>query len=99
MNYTPLRSAEHLGLLVRLERKRKGLSQRELAGLVGVERKWILRFEAGNSRAEIGSVLKTLQRLGLRVSIGDKPPAGEESPRKKSRLDEVFLRLQQRARS
>src|SRR6266478_6128106 len=96
MKDTTLRSAEQLGMTIRLKRKEKGLSQHRLAALLGVERKWVLRLEAGNPKAELGLVLKTLDVLGLRASLSDedRTPSLEDRPLLTSRLDEVFRRLQ-----
>lgn len=100
MKDTTLHSAERLGAAIRLKRKEKGLSQDGLAGLVGVERKWVLRLEAGNAKAELGLILKTLQALGLRAYLTDedRPPSRENRHASASRLDEVFSRLQPPAR-
>jgi HTH-type transcriptional regulator / antitoxin HipB len=100
MKDTTLRSAEQLGLAIRLKRQEKKLSQSALAELLGVERKWVLRLEAGNPRAELGLVLKTLEALGIRASLAqtDRLRAAEKSPPATSRLDDVFRRLQRPAR-
>jgi len=94
-----LRSPEQLGYTIRLKRKEKALSQTALAEILGVERKWVLRLEAGNPTAEVGLVLKALLSLGLRVSLSDstQPPTRDKTTRT-SQLDEVFRRLQ-RSRS
>jgi DNA-binding XRE family transcriptional regulator len=70
-----LRTAEQLGAAIRLKRKEKNLTQSELAKLLGAERKWVINLESGNSRAEIGLVLRALEALNLRASItdGEKP--------------------------
>jgi transcriptional regulator with XRE-family HTH domain len=100
MKDTILRNAEQLGMTIRLKRKEKGLSQNRLAELLGVERKWVLRLEAGNPKAEFGLVLKTLNVLSLRAHLS----AQEGSPSRKdrhastSRLDEVFRRLERPVR-
>ena len=80
---------EQLGRVARLKRQEKGLSQTALAAQLGVERKWVMRLEAGNPKAELALVLKVLDALDLRASLGDKRP-----PSAPSRLDEVFRRLQ-----
>lgn len=69
----PWENAEQLARAVRLKRQEKGLSQSALAAQLGVERKWVLRLEAGNPKAELGLVLKILDVLDLRASLGDKP--------------------------
>ena len=100
MKDTTLRSAEQLGMTIRLKRKEKGLSQNRLAELLGVERKWVLRLEAGNPKAELGLVLKTFNALSLRASLSDedRPLSREDRQASSSRLDEVFRRLQRPAR-
>jgi len=88
---------EQLGRAVRLKRQEKGLSQSALAAEIGVERKWVIRLESGNPKAELGLVLRVLGALDLRVSLGDeKPPSAGKDSRvsEPSRLEEVFRRLQ-----
>lgn len=94
-----LRTAEQLGMAVRLKRKEKGLSQSALAELLGVERKWVLRLEAGNPKAEFALVLKALELLDLRAIVRDEERAargGVTGRPQASRLDDVFSRLQRR---
>ncbi|MBL8266728.1 MAG: hypothetical protein JNL55_10125, partial [Steroidobacter sp.] len=63
----------------------------------GVERKWVLRLEAGNAKAELALVLKALEFVGARVFLRDKAAqANKDKPAEISRLDEVFSRLQRR---
>jgi HTH-type transcriptional regulator/antitoxin HipB len=92
---------EQLGRAVRLKRQERGLSQSALATQLGVERKWVIRLESGNPKAELGLVLKVLDALDLRASLGDeKPPSlrKDSSVSGPSRLDEVFRQLQRSAR-
>ncbi|MGH8291619.1 MAG: helix-turn-helix transcriptional regulator [Steroidobacteraceae bacterium] len=92
---------EQVGRAVRLKRQEKGLSQSALAAQLGVERKWVIRLESGNPKAELGLVLKVLDALDLRASLGDeKPPSSSKDSRVSgpSRLDEVFRRLQRSER-
>lgn len=91
-----IRNAEQFGRAIRLKRREKGLSQLELAARVGVERKWVIRLEAGNPTAELGLVLKTLEALDLAtyLTAGGDEPVGRIRSREPSRLDEVFRRLQ-----
>jgi transcriptional regulator with XRE-family HTH domain len=94
---TVIRNPEQLGGVVRLKRLEKGLSQVALASQLGVERKWVMHLEAGNSKAELGLVLKVLGVLNLQVSLNEtgRSRAQDGSPMP-SRLDEVFQRLQRR---
>ncbi|MET0532847.1 MAG: helix-turn-helix domain-containing protein [Steroidobacter sp.] len=96
MKDTILRNAEQLGSTVRLKRNEKGLSQSALAELLGVERKWVLRLEAGNPKAEFGLVLKALELVGIRALLRDEERGGTGSRAESSRLDEVFGRVQRR---
>ena len=99
MKDTPLRNVEQLGAAIRSARKEQGLSQSALAARLGVERKWILRLEAGNRAAELGLVLRTLETLGMQAYLSDPTASGtgvRDSPA--SQLDEVFRRLQRTGR-
>jgi HTH-type transcriptional regulator / antitoxin HipB len=95
------RNPEQLARAVRLKRQEKGLSQSALAAQLGVERKWVIRLESGNPKAELGLVLKVLDALDLRASLGDgKAPSLSKDSRvaEPSRLEEVFRRLQRSER-
>ncbi|HMI73795.1 MAG TPA: helix-turn-helix domain-containing protein [Steroidobacteraceae bacterium] len=91
-----LRTPEQLGAAIRLRRKEKGLTQNALAALLGAERKWVINLESGNSKAEIGLVLRAFEALNLRASLIDAgTPRSRGTLRDASRLDQVFQRLQQ----
>ncbi|MDQ8727468.1 helix-turn-helix transcriptional regulator [Bradyrhizobium sp. LHD-71] len=64
-----VRTAKDIGAFIRDRRKKQKLDQAELAEKVGVNRRWVLEVERGKPRAEIGLVLKTLNALGLTLSI------------------------------
>jgi HTH-type transcriptional regulator/antitoxin HipB len=94
-----LHTAEQLGAAIRLRRKEKNLTQIELAKLLGAERKWVIKLESGNSKAEIGLILRALEALDLRASLaGAEKPTTQGTLRNASRLDEVFRRLQRSSR-
>lgn len=96
MKDTALRNTAQLGMAVRLKRQEKGLSQSALAELLGVERKWVIRLEAGNPKAEFALVLKALELVGMRAFLRDEARAAKRPRAEPSRLDEVFNRLQRR---
>jgi HTH-type transcriptional regulator / antitoxin HipB len=99
MKDTTFQNSEQLGRAIRLKRLEKGLSQKDLAARLGVERKWVIRLEAGNPKAELGSVLKALELLDIRPSLGNEDsPRGRDFRPEPSRLDEVFRRLQRSER-
>lgn len=92
---TILHNPEQLGAAIRLRRKEKGLTQIELAKLLGAERKWVLNLESGNSKAEIGLILRAIEVLGLRATLIDRThPGRRPHDLKTSRLDQVFQHLQ-----
>ena len=64
-----IRTAKDIGALIRDQRKKQKLDQAKLAEKVGVNRRWVLEIERGKPRAEIGLVLKTLDALGLTLSV------------------------------
>lgn len=96
MKDTALRSAEQVGMTVRSRRKERGLSQSALAELLGVERKWVLRLEAGNPKAEFALVLRALELVGIRAFMRDGEGETKITRAGASKLDEVFHRLQRR---
>lgn len=79
MKDTKLQGAEHLGALIRMKRQEKGLSQADLAAQLDVERKWVLRLEAGNPAAEVGLVLKGLAAVGIQGELFDSPSGNDGS--------------------
>lgn len=91
-------NAEQIGRAIGLKRKQKGLSQTAFAELLGVERKWVIRLEAGNPKAEFGRVLQALDLVGLRAMLRDQDRATDDERAQPSRLDEVFSRVQRRDR-
>jgi transcriptional regulator with XRE-family HTH domain len=94
-----LRTAEQLGAVIRLRRKEKHLTQIELAKLLGAERKWVIKLESGNSKAEIGLILRALDALDLHACLADAAKFKTQGTlRDGSRLDEVFQRLQRSPR-
>jgi len=77
-----VRTPADLGLLIRTRRRELGLDQQTLAARVGVSRLWIIEFERGKPRAEIGLVLRTLAALDLQVdvAVADHPGATSGVP-------------------
>jgi transcriptional regulator with XRE-family HTH domain len=71
-----VRSTEDLAALARERRQALGLSQKQLADLVGVRRLWIIQFEHGKETVELRLVLKTLAALDLRLFVEEAPDKG-----------------------
>ncbi|MCY4286645.1 MAG: helix-turn-helix domain-containing protein [Thiotrichales bacterium] len=64
-----IRTPLDLGLVIRHCRRKRDLSQSELARRAGVGRQWVVAIEQGKPRAELSLVLRTLSALGLSLSI------------------------------
>jgi y4mF family transcriptional regulator len=79
-----VRTPADLGLLIRSRRRDLGLDQQTLARQVGVSRLWIIEFERGKPRAEIGLVLRTLLALGLSIDVA---PEGGSAERRQPEPD------------
>jgi HTH-type transcriptional regulator/antitoxin HipB len=71
-----LRTPEEVGRFVRLERRRRRMSQQDLADAAHVSRRWLIELEAGRPRAELGLVLAVLAALGTPLRVGANDPAG-----------------------
>lgn len=69
-----VRTIREIGLLVRSERKRQGLSLQAVAERVGCTRQWVAELEAGGERLEVALVLRTLNALGIRLDTSSEPP-------------------------
>ena len=96
MKDTAITNVERLGARIRLKRKEKQLSQAGLAERLGVERKWVLKLEAGNPKAELGLVLQALQYLGFRLvldQLSAKSSPTKPAERPTTPISEVFSRL------
>jgi HTH-type transcriptional regulator/antitoxin HipB len=74
-----LRTPIDLGSAIRDRRRRLNLDQEDLAKQVGVSRKWIIDVEKGKPRAEIGLILRTLEVLGVRMSLNANEMMPEET--------------------
>ncbi len=60
-----LRTIGEVGLLVRTERKRQGLTMQQVADRVGCTRQWVAALEDGRERLEAALVFRTLGALGI----------------------------------
>jgi len=63
------RNALEVGALLREARVRKGMSQPELAEMVGVSRQWVIAIEQGAPNARVDLVLRALRCVDLLVDI------------------------------
>src|SRR5579872_4076309 len=67
-SHVRIRTAVEVGALIRDQRTKLGIDQKELAQKVGVSRKWIVAVEKGKPRAAVGLVLRTLAALGIELT-------------------------------
>lgn len=61
--------AENLGLTIRTERVRRGLSQTDLAELAGVSLNFVSQLESGKTTARMDKVLVLIYVLGLKLEV------------------------------
>jgi len=71
----PVTDLQALRDAVRQERQRRGLSQEELAGMLGYSRKWISDFERGNSDPPTSMVLRMLTLMSMPLALLRGDPA------------------------
>lgn len=67
------RTPAELGATVRGLRTERGLSQQALAEQAQVSRRWLIEFEHGKARAELGRVLRVIAALDRELLL---TPAG-----------------------
>jgi HTH-type transcriptional regulator/antitoxin HipB len=64
-----IRSSQELSDVVRNRRRELGLTQEELAGVIGVHRVFVSQFEGGKRSVRFDSALRLLQALGLDIDL------------------------------
>ncbi len=84
-----LNAMRDLGALVRSERRDQGLTQAELAALVGVGREWVVRLEGGSPRLEVQKVLDALSALGLVLEVTPSPQSASRPPARSTSADKA----------
>jgi len=62
-------NTEQLGSLIRAERKRLKVTQKELAMVAGTGLRFIIELERGKETARIGNIFKVLQALGIKILV------------------------------
>jgi transcriptional regulator with XRE-family HTH domain len=63
-----IRSSQHLGQLIAAARKRRNLSQRDVARHLGVTQAWVSHVESGQQKAWIGQILRLATWLGIELT-------------------------------
>jgi transcriptional regulator with XRE-family HTH domain len=94
-------NSRDLGLIVRDARLRRGLSQKDLADLVGASRQWVANLENDRTDPRLSLVLAVLDVLELpmdlrRINAGNDHPKNDGLP---NSLDDVLGALSDRHRS
>lgn len=70
-----VRSARTLGILLREQRRLRGLTQAQLARRAGVSRQLLSGLERGREGAELGRVLRTLACAGVILKFEELQPS------------------------
>ena len=81
---------------------RRGLKirQADLALRAGVSRQWVVAMEQGKPTLEVGLVLRTLETLGLEVTVRplDPPPAWMIKLAREAQAKQYAIQVRRRAR-
>lgn len=64
-----IRTRKDLGLLIRDTRKKRRMTQAELAEVVGVNRRWVVQVEQAKTSADLRTLFKALRALGIEMHI------------------------------
>ncbi|HIJ55143.1 MAG TPA: helix-turn-helix transcriptional regulator [Deltaproteobacteria bacterium] len=64
-----IKNTEQLGSLIRAERKRLKVTQKDLAMAAGTGLRFIIELERGKETTRIGNIFKVLQALGIKVLV------------------------------
>lgn len=78
-----------LGSVIRDARKRRGLSQHELANRAGVSRSWLARMEVGHRGAELEPLFRLLNALEMALVLRD--PARSQEPQTPDEVEAARL--------
>jgi len=76
-----VRNPDDIRNALRAERRRRGLTQSQLADVTGTSQKWISDFERGRVDPPLSIVLKVLVLLGVGINLAPpvlSPPAAPE---------------------
>lgn len=73
-----VRNSESIRSIVRDKRKALGLTQTELARVLGRSRKWVSDFETGAYSPSLDVAVHALNALGFRVVLEELPDPSQE---------------------
>ena len=81
----PIRTVKDLGAAIRQARKRRGLTQTQLATLLGIRQAGISDMERGSTGVAVGTILRTLAALGATLIVRDEEAEAGTRPRASKR--------------
>ena len=73
MNY-PIASASDIGNVIKMERKRQGVLQRDVAEMSGVSLHFLSNLENGKPAVELQKVLQVFLTLGISMQVITRQP-------------------------
>lgn len=68
-NMNTINNSTELGAAIRAERKRIGVTQKELAMAAGTGLRFLIELERGKPTAQMHGVFKVLQSLGMKLAV------------------------------
>lgn len=74
-HYGQIQNADELGKIIRNHRKNQQLTLETVSGLSNLSIRFLSELERGKETAELGKVIKALNKLGLDIII---QPRGEQ---------------------
>ena len=70
--FIDLKGPGQFGEAIRLFRKRRGLTQQQVANIVGCSLMYVSNLERGKATAELGIALRILDALDVEVTFADR---------------------------
>lgn len=70
--FIDLKGPNQFGEAVRLFRKRRGLTQQQVADMAGCSLMYVSNLERGKSTAELGIALRILDALDVEITFSDR---------------------------
>jgi HTH-type transcriptional regulator / antitoxin HipB len=81
-NMKAVKNSVELGAAIRAERKRIGVTQKQLAMAAGTGLRFLIELERGKSTSRIDGVFKVLQALGAGLAVeANRPSTGVSAAR------------------
>lgn len=68
-NMKTINNSKDLGGIIRSERRRMGVTQKQLAMTAGVGLRFLIELESGKPTAQMKGMFKVLQALGMKMGV------------------------------